>query len=155
MKTKLLILLILLTACSDAPTVRPTAEQQTAIEKGLNRAFTKAQCLGYSRNLSVQAYQIETVPGQIVNGINVFRVNTDDYEDTDFDKGGYVYAAGQFQPPAKIVVPQYFDNFDALATVVEYEAEHRILYDNNRAEYDRTKVHGIGTGHPLFTCPTK
>lgn len=44
---------------------------------------------------------------------------------------------------------------DHLALVTSFEIEHIVLAWNSADEYERTKTHGIGTGHPIIAeCRT-
>lgn len=148
----LLSIALLLAACGGVQVPKADTESISAIQSGLNRAFEKARCNGYTRNLSIGSYNIRTVEGELRNGLVVFRVENSSYANTEYDQGGFIYVTGQFRPPNTIVVPKYSDNFNQLSTAIEYEAEHKILYDNDKAKYERTKFHGVGEGHPLFSC---
>lgn len=144
MKFVLTIILALHFACGDA--------RSPAVITGINAAIAKARCAGYTQGLNPNDYRVETVkgemytppgPGQIP--LPVFRLPCGVYCGTGFDQGGFVYAAGQFIPPNTIKLPD-----TAGAQAAEFEFEHHVLYHNDRAEYQRTAIHTIESGHPII-----
>lgn len=134
-------------ACGPPATAPTPPGFAPAIERGLNAAFTKARCRGYTKSLNVSDYRITTENGEMSDaGIPAIRMPCGPYCGTEYDKGGYILAAGQFIEPNTIRVPEQSDP----SLIVEYEAEHKILRDNDRREYERTKIHTGGSGHPII-----
>lgn len=139
------------------------ARLQNAIEDGLVRAFRKAECAGYTLGLNPEGYTIIFLKGvRDARGNPAFSIPAGDYRGTEWDQGnGTMLAAGQvitFDPGhASIAIPAHRPaDYDNLARIIEYEAEHVILWHNDRAKYELTKFHAPGTGHPLIPdCPPK
>lgn len=132
-----------------------------AIDTGLQRTFTKTKCK-YNRSLSFGNYQFAVIRGELYNGNPVYRLPCGQYCGTEYDKGGFIYAAGQvieFVPQDSgrrnvIVIPEQFANIANAETISEYEAEHVELAHWDGDEFDRTKTHGGGAGHPIIpNCP--
>lgn len=143
----------------DGVTVGP--KLQNAIEDGLVRAHRKAECSGYTRALNPDDYTIIFLKGvRDAAGNPAFSIPAGDYRGTEWDRGdGTMLAAGQVIDIDKgwIAIPAHTEaDYDNLAQVIEYEAEHVILYQNDRAKYELTKFHAPGTGHPLIPdCPPR
>lgn len=147
-----------------------------AIDTGLQRTFTKTKCK-YNRSLSYGNYQFAVIRGELYNGNPVYRLPCGQYCGTEYDKGGFIYAAGQvidFVPQDSgrrnvIVIPEQFANIANAETISEYEAEHVELahWDADLAAVDTielaplsgslfesTKTHSGGAGHPIIpNCP--
>lgn len=131
-----------------------------AIDTGLARTFAKSQCR-YARSLSYGNYQFTLIRGEIYNGNPVYRLPCNQYCGTEYDKGGYIFAAGQvieFVPidsgrRNNIVIPEQFANTANAETISEYEAEHVELAHWDGDKFDETKTHGNGAGHPIWNCP--
>ena len=134
-----------------------TGADLTAIELGFNRTFAKARCKGYERALSLSDYIVAIVKGEPdSDGNPCYRIPAGVYAGTIYDKGGYILVAGQMLTAGEpygniIVIPEHNGQFlDHLALVAEFEAEHVVLAYNDAYEFERTKVHGDGTGHPII-----
>lgn len=133
-----------------------SAEQKIAINSGLREVFERAIDKGYQVGLDPRNYTIVFLESQLRNDLPVFRMITNDYENTVFDQGGFIYAAEDAYDPERciILLPQYpYDRPDlneSLARAVGYGAEHCILNHNDHALYEATKVHNQNAGHPLF-----
>jgi hypothetical protein len=125
--------------------------QKVAVENGLLTAFEKARCRGYSKNLELSDYTVRFMVGGIdSDGNPALKIPCGDYCGTTWDKGGFILIAGMVQD-GEIVLPVHNDmTLPHLAQITEYEAEHIILKANDKREYERTKVHGYGTGHPII-----
>lgn len=125
--------------------------QKQAVEAGLSSVFQKARCRGYSKKLSLMEYTVRFEPGGVdAAGNPALKIPCGSYCGTEWDKGGYILIAGQVKN-GEIVLPVHNDEQrDNLSRITEYEAEHIILEANDKREYERTKVHGAGTGHPLL-----
>ena len=137
----------------DGVTIGPRL--QNAIEDGLVRAFRKAECAGYSLGLNPESYTIIFLKGvRDAAGNPAFSIPAGDYRGTEWDQGdGTILAAGQVIDVEKgwIAIPAHTAaDYDNLARIIEYEAEHVILYQNDRAKYEQTKFHIAGSGHPLI-----
>ncbi len=104
-------------------------------------------------------------------GTPSFRVpisHTNEYFNSEWDmmKGStkgihYVLAAGQmlgadFQLGDMILIPSATD-LTFIQNICDFEWEHCALAHYDGEEFDRTKVHGSGTGHPIIpdTCPDR
>jgi len=74
------------------------------------------------------------------------------YAGTDYDQGGYIYAAGMVvsNNPLAFVVAEHTKDFNRVSDVVRYEGEHLVLYHNDRNRYHQTKDHSGGGGHPIL-----
>lgn len=128
-----------------------------AIETGLERTFEKARCRGYTLALSLSDYIVAIVKGEPdSDGNPCYRIPAGVYAGTVYDKGGYILVAGQMLTAGEpygniIVIPEHNgQRLDHLALVAEFEAEHVVLAYNDGDEFERTKVHGNGTGHPII-----
>ena len=74
------------------------------------------------------------------------------YAGTDYDQGGYIYAAGMviaFNPSA-FVIADHKSDLNRVSDVVRYEGEHLVLYHNDRRRYQQTADHSKGGGHPIL-----
>ena len=91
------------------------------------------------------------------DGNPCYRLPVGEYKDTEFDKGGYILVAGQVisvgQDANIIALPEHRDRFAHLELVAGYEAEHVELAWFDGDEYERTKYHGSGVGHPIIPEP--
>lgn len=146
-----------------------------AIDTGLARTFAKSKCR-YGRSLSFGNYQFTIIRGELYNGNPVYRLPCGQYCGGEYDKGGYIFAAGQvieFVPfdsgrRNNVVIPEQFAAVVNAETISEYEAEHVELahWDADLAPadtielaplsgslFDSTKTHGNGSGHPIWNCP--
>lgn len=164
MRAVLLILFALLYSCGDGGggsttrgltikadsgvTVLPA--HRAAMERGLNEAFARARCSGHTDGLNVGEFTVVIKQGLKDSAGNpALKIPCGSYCGTEWDKGGYILIAGQVVSD-EIVIPEHGEEFDHLATIVGYEAEHLILKRNDMAEYNRTKIHKAGAGHPII-----
>lgn len=134
-----------------------------AFENGLAHAFEKAACRGYTRALNHSDYNIAVLKSHENDsqGFPAYRLPCQNYCGSVYDKGGYILAAGQMvfvgTPYGNwIAIPEHtVQQLEHAETIAEYEAEHVILAWNDGAEFERTKTHGDGTGHPIIpACPS-
>ncbi len=138
-----------------------TAEDYAAIDRGLERTFAKARCKGYTKNLTHSAYTVAILKATDLdsNGNPVFRTSNRGYEGSVYDKGGYITVGGQVVSVGHvygniIAIPDASTDFDYMALTAEYESEHNALADNDLEEFERTKNHASGVGHPIIAdCP--
>lgn len=136
---------------------RPSAAMLNAIDRGLTDLFAVARRNGYSRALNFRDYTIfiaradrtKNAAGQYSPD---FAVGAAQYAGTDYDQGGYIYAAGMvvsFNPMA-FVIAEHSSSFNRVSDVVRYEGEHLVLYQNDRRRYSQTADHSRGGGHPIL-----
>ncbi len=136
---------------------RPSGAMLAAIDRGLTNLFTVARKNGYARRLGFAEYTIyianadrnRNAAGQYSPDI---AVGAAQYAGTDYDQGGFVYAAGMVAAfnPMSFVIAEHTSNFDRVSDVVRYEGEHLVLYHNDRRRYAQTADHSGGGGHPIL-----
>lgn len=136
---------------------RPSAAMLSAIDQGLTNLFAVARKNGYSRRLNYSDYTIfianadrnKNAAGQYSPDI---AVGAAQYAGTDYDHGGYVYAAGMVVSfnPMTFVIAEHTRDFNRVSDVVRYEGEHLVLYYNDRQRYSQTADHSRGGGHPIL-----
>lgn len=136
---------------------RPSAAMMSAIDRGLADLFAVARKNRYSRGLSYSAYTIfignadrnRNSAGQYSPDI---AVGAAQYAGTDYDQGGYVYAAGMVISfsPMTFVIAEHSRDFNRVSDVVRFEGEHLVLYHNDRRRYSQTADHSQGGGHPIL-----
>lgn len=134
----------------------PFEGEMMAIERGITDAFTRARCEGFTHRLNLSEY-IVVIMGQSERSpeshIWSYRLPAGPYAGSQWDLGGYILALGQVVSELYIALPDHHGtDLDQLAEVAGYEAEHLILFDNDRERYHATMVHGVGEGHPLLRC---
>ena len=136
---------------------QPSAAMLTAIDKGLTDLFVVARKNGYSRRLTYPDYTIyianadrtKDSAGNYSPGI---AVGAAQYAGTEYDKGGYIYAAGMvigFNPMA-FLIADHTQKLNLVSDIVRYEGEHLVLYHNDRRRYSETADHSKGGGHPIL-----
>lgn len=136
---------------------RPSAAMLNAIDRGLTDLFAVARRNGYTRALNYGSYTVFIArPDRAKNAAGEyspdFAVGAAQYAGTDYDQGGYIYAAGMvvsFSPMA-FVIADHASNFGRVSDVVRYEGEHLVLYHNDRRRYSQTADHSSGGGHPIL-----
>lgn len=117
------------------------------IDVGVIKAVTKARCKGYTKELEMRDFTVALTFGYLENGVWVIKLPCEQYCGTVWDKGGYITASGQYLVNEDILlIPQQPDP----STAVHNEAEHRILFMNDKAEYNRTFSHLNGIDHPII-----
>lgn len=128
-----------------------------AITAGLHATFEKARCKGYTQALSLSDYIIAIVhSAPSSDGTPCYKIPAGVYTGSEYDKGGYILVAGQMLTVGEpygniIVIPDHKGQFtEHLSLVAEFEAEHVVLAYNDGEEFERTKVHGNGQGHPII-----
>jgi hypothetical protein len=136
---------------------RPSSAMLSAIDKGLSDLFAVAKKNGYSRNLNYSAYTVfianadrnRNSAGQYSPDI---AVGAAQYAGTDYDQGGFIYAAGMVVSfnPMTFVIAEHTKDFNRVSDVVRYEGEHLVLYYNDRRRYSQTADHSKGGGHPIL-----
>ena len=135
----------------------PRAELLDAIDRGFADLFAVAQRHGYRNRLRFEDYTVfigradrtKDSTGQYSPDI---AVPAQQYAGSDYDQGGFIYAAGMvlaFNPSA-FIIAEHDRDLGRVSNVVRYEGEHLILYYNDRALYERTADHSRGGGHPIL-----
>lgn len=136
---------------------RPSAAMLNAIDKGLTDLFAVARRNGYRARLNYSDYSIYIArPDRSRNADGQYSpdiaVGAAQYAGSEYDKGGYIYAAGMvvaFSPSA-FLIGDHTSNFARVSDVVRYEGEHIVLYHNDRRRYSQTADHSRGGGHPIL-----
>ena len=136
---------------------RPSAAMLSAIDQGLTNLFSLARKNGYSKRLNYADYTVfianadrnRNAAGQYSPDI---AVGAAQYAGTDYDQGGYIYAAGMVVSfnPMTFVIAEHTKDFNRVSDVVRYEGEHLVLYHNDRRRYSQTADHSRGGGHPIL-----
>ena len=136
---------------------QPTKTMLLAIDQGLTELFAVARKNRYSRRLNYSDYTIfiakadrdKDSQGKYSPDV---AVGAGQYAGTDYDQGGYIYAAGMVIAfnPAAFVIADHKRDFKRVSDVVRYEGEHLVLYHNDRRRYSETADHSKGGGHPIL-----
>ena len=136
---------------------RPNNKMLDAIDKGLTDLFAVAADNGYRRRLNYSDYTIfiakaDRTQNKDKNYSPDIAVGAAQYAGTDFDQGGFIYAAGMVlgYNPCAFVFAEHTKNFERVSEVVRYEGEHLVLYHNDRRLYKQTADHSRGGGHPIL-----
>ena len=136
---------------------RPSAAMLDAIDAGLTQLFAVARRNGYRRLVSPSDYTIfiANADRQRDSGGGYspdIAVGAAQYAGTEFDRGGYIYAAGMVvsNTPASFVIAEHTRDFNRVSDVVRYEGEHLVLYHNDRRRYMETRDHSSGGAHPIL-----
>lgn len=135
----------------------PRPEILNSIDRGFAELFAVAQRHGYRNRLSFGDYTVfigradrtRDSSGQYSPDI---AVPAQQYAGSDYDQGGFIYAAGMVLAfnPCAFVIAEHDRDLVRVSNVVRYEGEHLILYYNDRALYERTADHSRGGGHPIL-----
>jgi len=137
--------------------VMPRAEVLNAIDRGLAELFDVARRHGYRNRLSFSDYTVFIARADRTRDRSGayspdIAVPAQQYAGSDYDQGGFIYAAGMvlaFNPSA-FVIAEHDHDFGRISNVVRYEGEHLVLYYNDRSLYERTADHSRGGGHPIL-----
>ena len=136
---------------------RPSSAMLDAIDDGLADLFAAARKSGYRRMLNASNYTIfiGKADRQKDSGGGYspdIAVGAAQYAGTDYDQGGYIYAAGMVisNNPLSFVIAEHTKDFGRVRNVVRYEGEHLVLYHNDRQRYMRTRDHSQGGSHPIL-----
>lgn len=136
---------------------RPSVAMLGAIDKGLADLFAVARKNGYRSRLNFSDYTIYIArPDRNKNADGQYSpdiaVGAAQYAGSEYDKGGYIYAAGivvAFTPSA-FLIGEHTKDFNRVSDVVRFEGEHIVLYHNDRRRYNETYDHSRGGGHPIL-----
>ncbi len=136
---------------------KPNRQTLDAIDKGLTDLFTVAKKNKYRRSLNYSDYSIfiaradrkKDSAGQYSPDI---AVGAAQYTGTDYDQGGFIYAAGMViaYNPNAFLIAEHTKNYNRVSDVVRYEGEHLVLYHNDRRRYNETADHSQGGEHPIL-----
>jgi hypothetical protein len=136
---------------------RPSAAMLSAIDTGLSNLFAVSRKNGYSRRLNYADYTIFIANADRTTDSSGryspdVAVGAAQYAGTDYDQGGYVYAAGMVISfnPMTFVIAEHTRDLNRVSDVVRYEGEHLVLYHNDRRRYSQTADHSRGGGHPIL-----
>jgi len=135
----------------------PRRETLDAIDRGFAELFAVARRHGYRNRLNYSDYTVfvarpdrnKDSSGQYSPDI---AVAAGQYAGSDYDQGGYIYAAGMVLAynPCAFIIAEHDRDWQRISNVVRYEGEHLVLYYNDRALYEQTADHSKGGGHPIL-----
>ena len=136
---------------------RPSAAMLAAIDRGLSDLFAAARRNGYTRRLNFADYTVFIARADRTKDRNGsyspdIAIGAAQYAGTDYDQGGYVFAAGMVlaNNPLSFVIAEHSRNLNRVSEAVRYEGEHLVLFHNDRARYAQTADHSRGGGHPIL-----
>lgn len=135
----------------------PAPAMLRAIDDGFRDLFGVARRNGYRARLQVSDYTVFIARADRTrNRANAYspdlKVAAGGYAGTDFDQGGYVYAAGMVltMEPCSFVLPEHTRDWNRVREVVRFEGEHLVLYHNDRRRYEATVDHSRAGAHPIL-----
>lgn len=136
---------------------KPDHRMLTAIDAGLKDLFEVARKNKYTDRLKYSDYVIFIATADRTKDINNdyspdIAVPAGQYEDSIYDQGGFIYAAGMVlaYTPGAFIIAEHTRDFDRVTNVTRYEGEHIVLYHNDRQLYNETADHSNGGGHPIL-----
>lgn len=136
---------------------RPSSQMLNAIDTGLSDLFVVARKNRYSKSLNYSDYTIfigkaDRMKDSQGNYSPDIAVSAAQYAGTDYDQGGFIYAAGMVigYNPNAFLIAEHTKNLQRVSEVVRYEGEHLVLYQNDRKRYQQTADHSQGGGHPIL-----
>ena len=136
---------------------QPSARMLSAIDTGLANLFSVARKNNYANRVNYSDYVIFIARAdRTKDSSNQYSpdiaVGAAQYAGSDYDQGGYIYAAGMVlgYNPNAFVIAEHTKNFERVAEAVRNEGEHLVLYHNNRRLYNQTADHSQGGGHPIL-----
>lgn len=136
---------------------KPNAQMLKAIDQGLTDLFAVSKKNNYRTRLNYSDYNIfigkadRTKDSQNQYSPDI-AVGAAQYAGTDYDQGGFIYAAGMVisNNPMSFLIAEHTKNYNRVSDVVRYEGEHLVLYHNDRRKYNETADHSRGGGHPIL-----
>jgi hypothetical protein len=135
----------------------PNKAMLDAIDQGLNDLFTVSRKNGYRSHLNYSDYTVfiarpDRLNDSDGNYIPNFKVPLGQYAGSDYDRGGFMYAAGIVlsNSPSAFMVAENEKKLEQVSEVVRFEGEHLVLYHNDRQRYNQTADHSKGGGHPIL-----
>jgi hypothetical protein len=136
---------------------QPSKEMLEAIDNGLADLLSVARKNGYRRMVTAGNYTIFIAKAdrtKLDNGTYSpdIAVGAAQYAGTQYDQGGFIYAAGMVitNNPPSFVIADHTKDFNRVRDVVRYEGEHLVLYHNDRKRYMETRDHSQGGSHPIL-----
>jgi hypothetical protein len=136
---------------------KPSAAMLNAIDSGLTDLFAVARKNRYKKRLKYSDYTIFIAKADRTKDANGsyspdIAVGAAQYAGTEYDKGGYIYAAGMVldAPGMAFVIADHTKDLSRVSRVVRYEGEHLVLYQNDRKRFNETLDHSKGGGHPIL-----
>jgi hypothetical protein len=136
---------------------KPSAAMLNAIDSGLTDLFAVARKNRYKKRLKYSDYTIFIAKADRTKDANGsyspdIAVGAAQYAGTEYDKGGYIYAAGMVldAPGMAFVIAEHTKDLSRVSRVVRYEGEHLVLYQNDRKRFNETLDHSKGGGHPIL-----
>ena len=136
---------------------QPNAAMLAAIDQGLTDLFAVARKSRYSRRLNYSDYTVFVAKADREKNADGgyspdIAVGAAQYAGTDYDQGGYIFAAGMVisNDPASFVIAEHKRDLKRVSDIVRYEGEHLVLYHNDRRRYSQTADHSKGGGHPIL-----
>jgi hypothetical protein len=136
---------------------QPSAAMLKAVDKGLTDLFSVARKNGYSRRLNYTDYTVFVAKADREKNADGnyspdIAIGAAQYAGTEYDKGGYIYAAGMVisNDPAAFVIAEHKRDLGRVSDIVRFEGEHLVLYHNDRRRYSQTADHSRGGGHPIL-----
>lgn len=136
---------------------KPSAAMLSAIDSGLTDLFAVARKNRYTKKLRYSDYTIfiakaDRTKDASGNYSPDIAVGAAQYAGTEYDKGGYIYAAGMVldAPGMAFVIAEHTKDLSRVSRVVRYEGEHLVLYQNDRRRFNATLDHSKGGGHPIL-----
>jgi hypothetical protein len=135
----------------------PRREVLDAIDDGLAELFSISRRHGYRARLDYSQYVVFIARADRTRDSGGayspdIAVPAGQYAGSDYDQGGYIYAAGMVMAynPCAFIIAEHDRDMPRISNVVRYEGEHLILYHNDRSLYTRTADHSRGGGHPIL-----
>jgi len=136
---------------------RPNAAMLAAIDQGLTDLFAVSRRNRYSRRLTYGDYTVFVAKADRERNADGgyspdIAVGAAQYAGTDYDQGGYIFAAGMVisNDPAAFVIAEHKRDLKRVSDIVRFEGEHLVLYHNDRRRYSQTADHSRGGGHPIL-----
>lgn len=132
-------------------------EMLGAIDKGFADLFEIAAKHGFTVRLKHSDYIVFVGKAdRTIDANNAYSpdiaVPSGQYKDSEYDKGGFIFAAGMVlaYTPCAFIIADHEKDFERAADVVRFEGEHLVLYHNDKALFDKTADHSKGGGHPIL-----
>ena len=132
----------------------PSRPMLDAIDKGFTDLFAAARRENFRRNLSHQNYTVFIARSDRAanNAVPAIAVGASQYAGTQYDRGGFIYAAGLVLDPnaGAFIIAEHARDFRPASDAVRFEGEHIVLYHNDRRRFEATADHSRGGGHPIL-----
>jgi hypothetical protein len=136
---------------------QPSTTVLNAIDTGLTDLFALARKNNYRKRLNYSDYTIFIAKAdRTIDSARQYSpdvaVPANQYAGTEFDKGGFIYAAGMVMAynPCAFIIAEHTKDFQRISNVVSYEGEHLVLWHNDRKRFNETADHSQGGAHPIL-----